>query len=511
MASYADPASPLKFGRSTPSSFTGAAEMQKTKIIVTLGPATEREDIILRLIGAGVNVFRLNFSHGDHHYHAMLIARVRTAAEYYRRPVAILQDISGPKIRVILDKPLQLAAEQMVSLQRGKKKVAVEGAVNITLPEILADLQVGQQIYFADGSIRTEVREILEDRIILRVLVGGRLTHGKGVNLPLTDLKIPVLTEKDRADLLFGLSHGVDLIALSFVRSAADIGMIKKLITDKNKNVPVFAKIEKAEALQQLEEIVKAADGIMIARGDLGVELGVHKVPVIQKQIVKAANSRGIPVITATQMLTSMIASPYPTRAEVSDIANAVLDGTDAVMLSDETTVGEYPEAAVKTLRETISETENCYPWYREFHEVRGVRRAIAAAAVTLSQRTSAAGIVSFTETGLSSLMVARQRPKTRIIAVTSNPETYRRLAVVWGVEPFLAPRSYVNSDQAIYHFFIAAAEQKFLDLSAPFIVTIGRYSDKSGSTNVVQLVDEACINELAAVFRSKEEAYENS
>ncbi len=381
-----------------------------------------------------------------------------------------------------------------------------EAGIAVTLPEILTDLKVGQQIYFADGSIRTEVREILADQVILRVLVGGRLTHGKGVNLPLTDLKIPVLTEKDKADLLFGLAHGVDLIALSFVRSAEDIRMIKQLIAEKGKDVPVFAKIEKAEALQHIEEIVWAADGIMIARGDLGVELGVHKVPVIQKQIIKAANGKGIPVITATQMLTSMIASPYPTRAEVSDIANAVLDGTDAVMLSDETTVGEYPEAAVKTLRETISETENCYPWYREFQEVRGVRRAIAAAAVTLSQRTCAAGIVSFTETGLSSLMVARQRPKTRIIAVTSNPQTYRRLAVVWGVEPFLAPRSYVNSDEAIYHFFTAAAEQKFLDLDAPFVVTIGRHSDKSGSTNVVQLVDATCIKELAAVFADQEE-----
>ncbi|MEJ2689707.1 MAG: pyruvate kinase [Deltaproteobacteria bacterium] len=480
--------------------------MQKTKIIVTLGPATEREDIILRLIGAGVNVFRLNFSHGDHHYHAMLIARVRTLAGYYQRPIAILQDISGPKIRVNLSKPLQLERDQLISLQRGNQQPPSEETITVTLPEILADLKVGQQIYFADGSIRTEVREILSNRIILRVLVGGRLTHGKGVNLPLSDLKIPVLTKKDKADLQFGLAHGVDLVALSFVRSAEDIKMTKKLIAEKRKDVPVFAKIEKAEALQHLEEIVWAADGIMIARGDLGVELGVQKVPVIQKKIIKEANGKGIPVITATQMLTSMIASPYPTRAEVSDIANAVLDGTDAVMLSDETTVGEYPEAAVKTLRETISETENSYPWYREFHEVRGVRRAIAAAAVTLSQRTSAAGIVSFTETGLSSLMVARQRPKTRVIAVTSNPQTYLRLAVVWGVEPFLAPRSYMNSDEAIYNFFTAAAEQKFLDLSAPFIVTIGRHSDKSGSTNVVQLVDEACIKELDAVFGSKTE-----
>jgi len=475
--------------------------MHRTKIIVTLGPASEGEEVIGRLIEAGVNVFRLNFSHGDHAYHKLLIERVRGLADRLGKPVAILQDIAGPKIRVVLDHPLLLQAGQTFLLRKDRTKATHFPTLDINLPEMLLEVKSGQQIYFADGTIRSEVIEVDDAMLTMKVLVGGKLTHGKGVNVPVTDGRISAVTPKDREDIAFGLAQGVDLIALSFVRSANDILAVKELMTGSGKQTPLFAKIEKADALDHLDEIIEAADGIMIARGDLGVELSVHRVPVIQKKIMQRTRIKGIPVITATQMLTSMISSPYPTRAEVSDIANAVLDGTDAVMLSDETTIGDYPEKAVGVLLDTIIETETCYPWFREFQEIRGTRRAIAAAAVTLAQRTGAAGIVSFTETGLSSLMVARQRPQPRTIAVTSNPKTYRRLAVVWGVEPFLQPCSYVNSDEAIFHFFSRAVKIGFLDLSRPFVVTIARHSDQTGSTNVVQLVDEACLSELASFF----------
>jgi pyruvate kinase len=478
--------------------------MRKTKIIVTLGPATQKEEIITRMIKAGVNVFRLNFSHGDHSYHRRLIGLVRKISDRLHRPVAVLQDISGPKVRVVLEKPLILEAGENVHLRRIEVTGSEPLSIGINLPEMLSGVEAGQQIYFADGTIRTEVMDISRDRILLRVLVGGTLTHGKGVNIPVIDFNVSPLTDKDRHDIIFGIEQGVDIIALSFVRSAEDIKAAKALMGERGSETPLFAKIEKAEALLHLDDIVEAADGIMIARGDLGVELGVHRVPILQKKIIKKASGEGIPVITATQMLTSMISSPYPTRAEVSDIANAVLDGTDAVMLSDETTVGKYPEEAVKTLIDTIVETESCYPWFRECHDVRETRRAIAAAAIALAQRTEAEGIISFTETGLSALMVARQRPRTRTLAVTSNPKTYRRLAIVWGVEPFLTPRSYINSDEAIYHFFRDASAGSFVDLVHPFVVTIGRHSDKSGSTNVVQLVDQACMAELTAFFGAR-------
>ncbi|MDA8165017.1 MAG: pyruvate kinase, partial [Desulfobacteraceae bacterium] len=254
---------------------------------------------------------------------------------------------------------------------------------------------------------------------------------------------------------------------------------------------------------------IAAADGAMIARGDLGVELGVEKVPVLQKRILQAARLRGRPVITATQMLTSMLASPYPTRAEVSDIANAVLDGTDAVMLSDETAVGGYPEEAIRVLDKTIRETEAVYPWYRELQDISGNRKAIAASAVTLCQTTDAEGVVSFTASGLTALMVARHRPRVRIIANTSNPRTYRRLAAVWGVEPFFAERSFRNSDEAIYYFYQRAVMQDLIAETSTFVVTIGRHSNKTGSTNLIQILDRECIEQLETVYGEPSEGQE--
>jgi pyruvate kinase len=270
-------------------------------------------------------------------------------------------------------------------------------------------------------------------------------------------------------------------------------------------DAPVFAKIEKGSALENIEDIILEADGLMIARGDLGVEMGPYIIPVMQKQIIAKAREKGLPVIIATQMLISMVSSPYPTRAEVSDIANAVLDGADAVMLSDETTVGDYPEETIKVISETIKETETYYPWYREFVEMKDSRKAMAAAAVALSQRMGVSAIATFTETGLTALMIARHRPEVGIIAVTSNEKTYRRLSVVWGVKPFLVDRKYEDSDKAILNFYKRAVKQKRIDPDEPFIVTISRHSTKTGTTNVVQLVDKQSIKELQILaYKSK-------
>ena len=470
---------------------------RRTKIVATLGPATESTAAIDRLIGLGVNCFRLNFSHGEHAWHEQLIGRVRESAERLGVPVAILQDISGPKIRVNPMMPMLLQHDQELMIFRDGVPPGVAG-ISINYPQVLDAIKVGDQIFFADGSIRTEAVRVGTEGVAVRVLQGGPLSSRKGVNLPVRGLDLSALTPKDRDDLLFGVRHGVDLVAVSFVRSAEDLLQARRVIVEAGGDTPIYAKIEKEEALDNLDEIIKVADGILVARGDLGVEIGLHRVPVVQKEILRRVGHKGLPVIVATQMLTSMVNSPYPTRAEVSDVANAVLDGADAVMLSEETTVGNYPGEAVAMLDLTIRETECCYPWYREFHEVGGPRRAFAAAAVTLQRTTGAIGIVSFTESGLIAMMVARQRPRTRMLAATSNPRTLRRLALVWGVEPVWMPVSYVNSDEAVYHFFREHAELLRITADRFYIATIGRNSDRSGSTNLMLLVDEPCLAQLA-------------
>ena len=471
--------------------------MARTKIIATLGPATADKAVIERLILLGVNVFRLNFSHGDHAFHAKLIKDARSIAEQLNRPIALLQDISGPKIRVSPTEPLQLIESDLLYVWRKETSKGAKNCISINYPKILDGVSLGDQVYFADGTIRTAVESIDSDKVTLKILTGGKLTTGKGVNLPVGQIKLSAITQKDKKDITFGISQKIDLIALSFVQSADDIRQAKKLIKTEGADIPVFAKIEKGSALENIEDIILEADGLMIARGDLGVEMGPYIIPVMQKQIIAKAREKGLPVIIATQMLMSMVSSPYPTRAEVSDIANAVLDGADAVMLSDETTIGDFPEEAVKVLSATIYETEKYYPWYREFVEMRNSRKAMAAAAVALAQRIGVSAIATFTETGLTALMVARQRPEVSIIAVTSNEKTYRRLAVVWGVEPVLVDRKYEDSDKAILNFYKRAVKQKRIDPEEPFIVTISRHSTKTGTTNVVQLVDKQSIKEL--------------
>ena len=471
--------------------------MGRTKIIATLGPATADKDIIERLILLGVNVFRLNFSHGDHAFHAQLIKDARSAAEKHNRPIGLLQDISGPKIRVRPMEPVQLVEGDLVQISKGECSSGLSNCIAINYPEVLDCVSIGDQVYFADGTIRSTVEEIDSHRITVKILTGGKLTTGKGVNLPVGQTNLSAITEKDKADIEFGIAQNLDLLALSFVQSADDIRQAKELVKLHGGNTPVFAKIEKSSALENIEEIIDEADGLMIARGDLGVEMGPYVIPVTQKQIIAKARQKGLPVIIATQMLISMVSSPYPSRAEVSDIANAVLDGTDAVMLSDETTVGNFPEEAIKVLTETINETETDYPWYREFVEMKGSRKAMAAAAVALSQRIGVSAIAIFTETGLTALMVARQRPEVRIIGVTSNENTYRRLTVIWGVEPLLVDRKYQDSDKAILNFYKRAVKQKVIDPEEQFIATISRHSSKTGTTNVVQLVDKQSIKEL--------------
>lgn len=476
--------------------------MRNTKIVATLGPATESREMIEKLIILGVNVFRLNFSHGDHESHRTLIRHIRAIAGRLDMPVAILQDIAGPKIRVgTIDGIMPLETGDRLNIYPDQTR---GGKLEITIshPEILATLSPGDAIYFADGAIRAEVLAREGAAVVVEIQVGGKLTSHKGVNVPLADLQIDLITEKDKGDIAFGVAEDVDYIALSFVRNGGDIARVRKLVADMGGDVLLVAKIELAVALDHLEEIVAVADGIMVARGDLGVELGVHLVPVIQKRIIAEANRHGIPVITATQMLSSMLVSPFPTRAEVSDIANAVLDGTDAVMLSDETAVGNYPEEAIKVLGQTIVATETIYPWDREVREIAGSREAIAAAATQLAGNSGADGIVCFTHSGLAVEKIAQHRPVTRLVGVTSNPKTYRQLALVWGVEPFFLEISHANSDKAISLFVKHARRAGFIRETETYVIIIGHHSNLSGTTNQIQVMDPQAFERMQAMLR---------
>ena len=327
--------------------------MKKTKIVATLGPSSI--DKIEDLIKAGVDVFRLNFSHANHKTHKESIKKIRETAKKLNSKTAILQDISGPKIRIgEVDGLLELKKGDKIKLVKKHPKNRYE--LTISYPEIIDHVNIGEYVFFADGSIRTKVIDKTKDALILEVKNDGVLSSRKGVNFPHSNLKISAITQKDKKDLIFGAKNGIDIVAISFVNNKEDILKAKNILKEYNASPWVIAKIETKKGVENLDEILEVADGVMVARGDLGIEVGVEKVPVIQKKIIRKANKLKKPVITATQMLLSMVNSPFPTRAEVSDVANAVMDGSDGVMLSDETTVGKYPVKAVEVLKKTIIE-----------------------------------------------------------------------------------------------------------------------------------------------------------
>ncbi|HHL72700.1 MAG TPA: pyruvate kinase, partial [Bacteroidetes bacterium] len=338
--------------------------MRRTKIVSTIGPASESEEMLSRMIDAGMNIARLNFSHGTHEDHARVIQRIRKVSNEKNMPVAILQDLSGPKIRIgIMKKPVELKSGDRFTLFFDDRE-GDETGVSTTYKDIRFAVEAGDTILLADGAISMQVEEKSDEGILCKVVVGGTLSSKKGINLPTSTLAIPSLTEKDRADLQFGIEHGVDLVALSFVRRPGDVMKVKSMIHRAKKNIPVIAKIEKHEAIDAIDEIIEVADGIMIARGDLAVETPLERVPVVQKNIIQKCNRSGTPVITATQMLQSMVTSPRPTRAEAADVANAVLDGSDAVMLSEETTVGHDPVGVIQTMSRILSAAEKSFHLY---------------------------------------------------------------------------------------------------------------------------------------------------
>ncbi|NPA58165.1 MAG: pyruvate kinase [Aquificae bacterium] len=470
--------------------------MKKVKIVATLGPATDSREKIKQLIEAGVDVFRFNFSHGDHKTHAENLKKIREVSAELGREVAVLQDLSGPKIRIgDVKEPFYLHFEDRIKIVK-EKVIGDKNRISINHPEILDKLKVGDRIYIADGMIRLEVVEKDEEGVVCKVIVGGMVSSRKGVNFPNLKLDIPALTEKDRQDLKFGIKIGIDIVALSFVKTAEDVIEAKNFIKENGGDAPLFAKIEKHEAIENIDSIIQVSDGIMVARGDLGVEIEMEKVPVLQKMIISKCNLVGKPVITATQMLTSMLTSPRPTRAEVSDIANAVLDGTDAVMLSDETAVGKYPVESVKVMRRTIEETEKIYPFYKDLPAEGDVTSAVASAGSSLAKDLNASAIVAFTRSGRTAVNVAKYRPACEILGVAHDIKTFRRLNIVWGVNPFMIIEEGLDTDQMLKKFVKKAYGSKFSEDDI-VVALLGFVGGVPGSTNIVRVIRKDDLKQL--------------
>ncbi|MBO8161975.1 MAG: pyruvate kinase [Thermosipho sp. (in: Bacteria)] len=466
--------------------------MRKTRIVVTVGPATESEQVLLKLVEKGVNVFRLNSSHDTLEVHRRRIQTLKKIRTRTGIPFAILIDLSGPKIRTgMLEKEYVTLEEGKTIKLTTKEIVGNEKILYVNYPRIALEVKKGDKILLNDGAIELEVIDINDSEVETKIIRGGVITHHRGVNLPGIDLSISPVTEKDKKFIQLAIEENIDYLALSFVRKASDV----KLAQSLSNGIPIIAKIETAQALQNLEKIIKIADGVMVARGDLGVEIPLSHVPIAQKEIIEAANKYAKPVITATQMLESMINNETPTRAEVSDIANAILDGTDAIMLSAETSIGKNPIEAVNVMIEVATNTEKYFQkydiyqafWLNKFYMPENTEDAISKAAVELAHSINAKLIITATSTGKTAINVARFRPKVPILAPTPNESTYFKLSLVWGVIPVKINQT-LSTDEMIVEVMKKAKELKLANKGDKVIITAGIPWGKPGTTNNVQV-----------------------
>jgi pyruvate kinase len=437
---------------------------------------------------AGLNAARVNFSHGTHAEHAARIADIREVAEELRLPIAIIGDLQGPRIR-IGDLPEQIRLVEGEDVVLVPEEEASEGEIPITYEALAEDVSVGDRILIADGLLDLIVLDVKVPRITARVLHGGPLGSHKGMNLPGVHISAPSITDKDRHDIEFAIEQGIDYLALSFVRRASDIAELRQVIP---RELLVVAKIEKDVALENIESILRSSDGVMVARGDLGVELPFEEVPFAQKRIIALANRLGRPVITATQMLESMISNPRPTRAEASDVANAILDGTDAVMLSAETATGKYPRLAVEAMSRIIVEIESHPPLPRPEGRAASeiavsTEQAIAAASSAAARMLGSPCIIVITKSGFSARIVAAHRPSVPILVLTDVPRTYRQLALVWGVIPELVPHADSYEDM-VRMGLQAAARRGIAQPGDRIVVTAGVPFDVPGTTNLMKV-----------------------
>ncbi|HEY8208583.1 MAG TPA: pyruvate kinase [Myxococcaceae bacterium] len=462
--------------------------MRKAKIICTLGPASSSRPVLEAMIRAGMDVARLNFSHGTHDEHRRRLDLIRTLSRKLRRPVAILQDLQGPKIRLGLFEGGQLMVQRGQGVTVTTRAVLGRGGVIPTpVKSLPRDVRRGDPILLDDGRVRLEVLSVRGPDVRARVVVGGLLKDKKGLNLPGANVSVPSLTAKDEEDLAFGLELGVDYVALSFVRSVKDVERAREKMGDRKR--PIIAKIEKPQAVANLEEIARAADGVMIARGDLGVEMPLKEVPLIQKQAILTVNRMGGVVIVATEMLESMIQNPRPTRAEVSDVANAVLDGADAVMLSGETAAGQHPVRAVETMAEVVEAAETRAPHgitYSPF-EARSedISTGVAAAAVAAARQLGVETIVAYTESGYTARLISEYRPRARIVGLTPNKETLPQMALFWGVTGMQVKRVH-STDAMIRQVRHLCLEERLCAAGRPVVIVTGVPLNHPGKTNMM-------------------------
>ncbi len=473
---------------------------RKVKIVATLGPSTQSEEMLAKLFKAGVDVARLNFSHGDHEFHRQLFSKVRSSAEKVSRTVAVLQDLQGPKIRigVLPEAGIDIkAGDRLILYPEGdqvfdpKKPHEIPIFREIAL-QLIKDVQVGSRILFDDGKIQSVTRKVEKNRIHVEVQYGGKLTSKKGMNLPGTPLSIPCVTDKDLKDLKLGLELGVDAVALSFVRSAKDIEAVRDLILKTSNESPLlFAKIEREEAIEDHEAIIEVSDGILVARGDMAVEVGVERVPIIQKRLIYASNEVGVPVITATQMLESMIQNSTPTRAEASDIANAVLDGTDAVMLSGETASGHYPieavQVMVKIIKSLESEVDDLQLRPGQLPLPGSVIDSIEYSASKIANHVDAKAIACISRSGVAARALAKYRPAKPLIAILSDPPVLRKMAFVWGVQGILAPEM-MPTDDSFDRVEKILLEQGWVENQDYLVITAGIPTLERGTTNTIKV-----------------------
>jgi pyruvate kinase len=488
--------------------FTGdPSRMRKAKIVCTIGPASAEPSILEQLIHSGMDVARLNFSHGTHDSHRAAIDLIRAVAERLHRPVAIVQDLQGPRIRVgtLEGTGVEVMAEQRILLvggmlrsggQMGNRTMTPPNLTEIpvTYPQLVRDVRPGARVLIDDGLIELLVTAVSGGAVECRVKTGGRIMSHKGVNFPGTTITAPTLTEKDRKDIRFGVAEGVDYVALSFVRGPEDVQAARRVVAEYGGDQPIIAKIERAEAIAALDSLLEEADGVMIARGDLGVEMGPEVVPILQKRIITQANRHRRLVITATQMLESMTQHPSPTRAEASDVANAIFDGTDAVMLSAETARGQYPVESVQVMDRIVRVAEgeagimNVGPVERSTgRERRSIPEAMCEAAASAATATQAAAIATFSESGSTARLLSKQRPVAPIIAFTSHDPVQRRMALYWGVLPRMMAKVQ-DPDERILAVERRLVEETLAGSGDCVVLVSGALAGQLGGTNAMKL-----------------------
>ena len=467
---------------------------RKTKIVATIGPASRTPEKIKELIEAGANVFRLNFSHGSHEEHLAVLKDVRTIAATLGVHIAILQDLSGPKIRIsnVEGDFCPIHDGHAIELRVASGSVSNAKTIFVETVNPMKTLQPGHHVLLADGLIELVAESVASDHVVCRVIKGGRIRSRVGIAFPDSDVDLPATTKKDLVDLEWGITNGVDYVAISFVRSASDVLGLRAIIDERGSAAGIIAKIERRTALENIEEIVHASDGLMGARGDLGLEVPLEQLPMLQRRLIEEANFRGIPVIVATQMMHSMITSVRPTRAEVSDIAAAVMSGADAVMLSDETAIGEHPAACVGYLARIALAAEQTFAFEEYKLRLRNsdmltVPDAIAYAACAASVKTSADALIACTETGTSARLVAKYRPQQPLYGVSRKETTLRRMALYWGVKPCAFESANTHVDE-IEKALEVVQYRENLPNGSRAVVTGGRFTQTPGATSVLEV-----------------------